>query len=773
MAYQQMDSLGRLVTEGTSIFRTVEFHRYRKPYVVEYPQNAIVLNPEHTAKQRALLSAAAGQTSSDEAVQQDLFIYDDDDDPRRPIPEALTQPSFLAESVLLRWKVIKPQGRGLINMGNTCFLNSVLQALAHVPPLQQYLTQHITTPVNIAGAPQDFAFHLAETMRHLEDMKNVGPGGRILPVKPSFIVANLRVLSKSYRPGHQACSHEFTQHLLDACQTALLYRLQRGQRKLPYNVTFTSPLFRIVGGQLRSQVAWAKSDEIAMLRKANNVSAARELQLDKSVKGDELTSNTYDPFSVLNVPLAGSSLRLCLDSFFEKETLEGRIYQSPRKVGVRATKCFRLHVLPAMLTIHIKRFTARGQKINKNISFPMELDVSNYCSGPPQGPRDAQYTLSAVIVHIGGSATSGHYVCYAKGRADTWLYCDDERVASTKLDTVKGVQAYMLFYTKVTGQSLVPRMRKLGVAAPEVGEEKKTTQDEQQTQQLTRLSKSGSAKGTSSLPVAGCGIEDLGLELDARAVQKEISARGSKDVGSDPTSVARSSQGSPRLSHDRAALTSQQTRTATATMSTRVVFSNESDDDSSSSERAPAEEQHSPALLASSSAAAPSPAAGRSPRLLAQPFSSTVIPFSYRRGSSRDSQASVPAAASSGKKKKKWTFDSDMRTENEAEVEVLVAEDAQSRPHERQDVVATGQQALNLLQSAMQEEENHKTVRRPRHFDRFRVRMRDEQYEKEMDKGRVKKVRRKEMNFADASNPVGPYSEGANPFQLASNKKIK
>ena len=114
-----------------------------------------------------------------------------------------------------------------------------------------------------------------------------------------------------------------------------------------------------------------------------------------------------------------------------------------------------------------------------------------------------------------------------------------------------------------------------------------------------------------------------------------------------------------------------------------------------------------------------------------------------------------------------------MRTESEAEVEVMVAEDAQSRPHERQDVVATGQQALNLLQSAMQEEENHKTVRRPRHFDRFRVRMRDEQYEKEMDKGRVKKVRRKEMNFADASNPVGPYSEGANPFQLASNKKIK
>ena len=186
-------------------------------------------------------------------------------------------------------------------------------------------------------------------------------------------------------------------------------------------------------------------------------------------------SNTYDPFLDLALEISKKhidSLSSAFKEFTRKEKLDSdnQWKCSGCKKHVCPTKHLSVFRPPLTLCIHLKRFGfnrdgfhgsnhffhrsskglnmmgSRGNKISKRIEFPAHLSL------PLSDGRVCEYILTGIIVHVGGSATSGHYTSFVKqpgSSSKLWYHMDDSFVTEvSEKNVLKQRDAYVLFYTR-------------------------------------------------------------------------------------------------------------------------------------------------------------------------------------------------------------------------------------------------------------------------------------------------------------------------------------
>ena len=359
-----------------------------------------------------------------------------------------------------------PPPRGMVNLGNTCFLNATLQCLLYMPSFCHSITSLPASCYETNGGESHVRGQkITMVLRNLSRMahgiaaleKKEAPRTKAIQPKSLVkIITSCKTGSHRFRPGRQEDAHELLVHLLDAMHEGELFAAginpqSSGWRdRLPIpRLDETTFVHRIFGGYFRSQ-----------------------LRCKCGYK-----SNTYDPFLDLALEVCKKhihSIETAFNEFTRKEKLDAdnRWKCSGCKKHVCPTKHLSVFRPPLSLCIHLKRFDfggsefgrggwgggyghrhgkglymigGGGSKINKPIQFPAHLSL------PLSDNRVCEYMLTGLIVHVGNSATSGHYTAFVKkpGENKTWYHMDDSFVENVPEKTVlRQRDVYVLFYSR-------------------------------------------------------------------------------------------------------------------------------------------------------------------------------------------------------------------------------------------------------------------------------------------------------------------------------------
>ncbi|XP_037259045.1 ubiquitin carboxyl-terminal hydrolase 36 isoform X2 [Falco rusticolus] len=332
-----------------------------------------------------------------------------------PMPQKVLFPT---ERLSMKWEQNYRIGAGLCNLGNTCFLNSVLQCLTYTPPLTNYL---LSKEHSHNCHQEGFCMMCVMQSHVIQAFTNSGN-----VIKPVSFIQNLKNFTQNIF-GRQEDAHEFLRYTIDAMQKACL----NGCTKLDRQTQATTLIHQIYGGYLRSCVRCLEC---------------------KSV------SDTYDPFLDLSLEIMEvTDITQALELYVQPDMLGGEnAYMCDKcKKKVLASKQFTIHRPSNVLTISLKRFADfHGVKITKDVEYPEILNIRPYLSQSNGHP--VLYKLYAVLVHSGYSCHSGHYYCYVKASNGQWYQMNDNLVRSSNIKVVLNQQAYLLFYLRTPNASKNP-----------------------------------------------------------------------------------------------------------------------------------------------------------------------------------------------------------------------------------------------------------------------------------------------------------------------------
>lgn len=369
---------------------------------------------------------------------------------------------------------------GLTNLGNSCYMNCILQCLYGTRTLTLLCIDRLdlANPNSRLGYKGEL---YAEYVRLLREM--VGRNGKY--VSPVLFRNTYIRLCKTVDGSSQQDCQEFLSFLLDGLHEELnvvghkqpLKPLTEREEQVQEQLSL-----RVASANQWKRYLYFNNSPITTFLQGQYLSRLLCTVCNK-------TSTTYNTFSSLSLPIPlnteSCTLEDCFSLYTRPEILEGEnAWLCPFcKKRQRTVKQIAITRLPNVLVVHLSRFRSLSgmgsRKLDTFVSYQLEpLDLTRFWVAPGKtsngGKAGAnggttnvppevgesgveekdqrppfQYKLYAVATHK-GSLKDGHYTSFVKRGRNGWCYFDDARMSiNVHRKHVVTKDAYVLFFERI------------------------------------------------------------------------------------------------------------------------------------------------------------------------------------------------------------------------------------------------------------------------------------------------------------------------------------